>query len=64
VVGLGLLIPFLIEVFLAERVFAIVMACFCGLLGGIYVRYVVVNGAVKAPLNAEGVLIPLTPRPE
>jgi len=25
---------------------------------------VVVNGAVKAPLNAEGVLIPLTPRPE
>jgi len=64
VVGLGLLIPFLIEVFLAERVFAIVMACLCGLLGGIYVRYVVVNGAVKAPLNAEGVLIPLTPRPE
>jgi len=64
VVGLGLLIPFLIEVFLAERVFAIVMACLCGLLGGIFVRYVVVNGAVKAPLNAEGVLIPLTPRPE
>ena len=64
VIGLGLLIPFLIEVFLAERVFAIVMACLCGLLGGIFVRYVVVNGAVKAPLNAEGVLIPLTPRPE
>jgi len=64
VVGLGLLIPFLIEVFLAERVFAIVMACLCGLMGGFYVRYVVVNGAVKAPLNAEGVLVPLTPRPE
>ena len=64
VIGLGLLIPFLIEVFLAERVFAIVMACLCGLLGGIFVRYVVVAGAVKAPLNAEGVLIPLTPRPE
>ena len=64
VVGLGLLIPFLIEVFLADRVFAAVMACLCGLLGGIFVRYVVVAGAVKAPLNAEGVLIPLTPRPE
>jgi formate-dependent nitrite reductase membrane component NrfD len=64
VVGLGLLVPFLVEVFLAERVFAIVMACLCGLLGGIFVRYVVVAGAVKAPLNAEGVLIPLSPRPE
>jgi polysulfide reductase chain C len=64
VVGLGLLVPFLVEVFLAERVFAIVMACLCGLLGGIFVRYVVVNCAVKAPLNAEGVLIPLSPRPE
>jgi formate-dependent nitrite reductase membrane component NrfD len=64
VVGLGLLVPFLVEVFLADRVFAIVMACLCGLLGGIFVRYVIVAGAVKAPLNAEGVLIPLTPRPE
>jgi polysulfide reductase chain C len=64
VVGIGLLIPFLTEVFLSDRVFAIVMACLCGLLGGIFVRYVVVAGAVKAPLNAEGVLIPLTPRPE
>jgi polysulfide reductase chain C len=64
VVGLGLMVPFLIEVFLADRVFATVMACLCGLLGGIFVRYVVVNAAVKAPLNAEGVLIPLAPRPE
>ncbi len=64
VVALGLLVPFLIEVFLADRVFAIVMTCLCGLIGGIFVRYVVVAGAVKAPLNAEGVLIPLTPRPE
>jgi formate-dependent nitrite reductase membrane component NrfD len=64
VVVMGLVIPFLIEVFLADRVFAAAMACLCGLLGGIYVRYVVVNGAVKAPLNAEGVLVPLTPRPE
>ena len=61
---MGLVIPFLIEAFLSDRVFAAAMACLCGLLGGIYVRYVVVNGAVKAPLNAEGVLIPLTPRPE
>jgi formate-dependent nitrite reductase membrane component NrfD len=64
VVIMGLVIPFLIEVFLADRVFATVMACLCGLLGGIFVRYVVVAGAVKAPLNAEGVLIPLSPRPE
>jgi hypothetical protein len=61
---MGLMIPFLIEVFLADRVFAAVMACLCGLLGGFYVRYVVVVGAVKAPLNAEGVLVPLSPRPE
>jgi formate-dependent nitrite reductase membrane component NrfD len=64
VVVLGLLIPFLIEVFLADRVFATVMACLSGLLGGFYVRYVVVTGAVKAPLNAVGVLVPLSPRPE
>ena len=64
VVLIGLVTPFLSEVFLGEMVFAIVLACLCGLVGGIYVRYVVVNAAVKAPLNAEGVLIPLTPRPE
>jgi len=64
VVVIGLLIPFLLEAFMADRIFGIVLASICGLVGGIYVRYVVVNGAVKAPLNAEGVLIPLTPRPE
>jgi polysulfide reductase chain C len=64
VVLIGLVVPFLLEVFLADMVFTILLACLCGLVGGIYVRYVVVNGAVKAPLNAEGVLIPLTPRPE
>ncbi len=64
VVLIGLVTPFLLEAFLADMVFATVLACLCGLVGGIYVRYVVVNGAVKAPLNAEGVLIPLTPRPE
>jgi formate-dependent nitrite reductase membrane component NrfD len=64
VVIMGLVIPFLIEVFLADAAFATVMACLCGLVGGVYVRYVVVAGAVKAPLNAAGVLIPLSPRPE
>jgi polysulfide reductase chain C len=64
VVVIGLAIPFLLEVFMAEGVFGIMLACICGLVGGIYVRYVVVTGAVKAPLNAEGVLIPLSPRPE
>jgi formate-dependent nitrite reductase membrane component NrfD len=64
VVVIGLVIPFLLEAFMADRIFGIVLASICGLVGGIYVRYVVVNGAVKAPLNAEGVLIPLTPRPE
>jgi formate-dependent nitrite reductase membrane component NrfD len=64
VVVIGLVIPFLLEAFMADRVFGIVLACLCGLVGGIFVRYVVVNGAVKAPLNAEGVLIPLSPRPE
>jgi formate-dependent nitrite reductase membrane component NrfD len=64
VVVIGLVIPFLLEAFMADRIFGIALASICGLVGGIYVRYVVVNGAVKAPLNAEGVLIPLTPRPE
>jgi polysulfide reductase chain C len=64
VVVIGLAIPFLLEVFMAGGVFGIMLACICGLVGGIYVRYVVVTGAVKAPLNAEGVLIPLSPRPE
>lgn len=64
VVVIGLVIPFFLEVFMADRIFGIVPACICGLVGGVYVRYVVVNGAVKAPLNAEGVLIPLTPRPK
>jgi polysulfide reductase chain C len=64
VVVIGLVIPFLLEVFMADGIFGIMLACICGLVGGIYVRYVVVTGAVKAPLNAEGVLIPLSPRPE
>jgi len=64
VVLVGLVVPFLLEVFWADRTFPFLLACLCGLAGGIYVRYVVVTGAVKAPLNAEGVLVPLTPRPE
>jgi polysulfide reductase chain C len=64
VVVIGLAIPFLLEVFMPDGIFGIMLASICGLVGGIYVRYVVVTGAVKAPLNAEGVLIPLSPRPE
>jgi formate-dependent nitrite reductase membrane component NrfD len=63
VVLIGLVIPFLVEAFWLGRAFFL-FGCLCGLVRGIYVRYVVVSGAVKAPLNAEGVLIPLTPRPE
>jgi polysulfide reductase chain C len=64
VILIGLVIPFLLEIIWGGEPFAMVLASLCGLLGGVYVRYVVVTGAVKAPLNAEGVLIPLTPRPE
>lgn len=64
VVLIGLMIPFVLEVLQRSGFFVIIMACLCGLVGGIYVRYVVVSGAVKAPLSAAGVLIYLSPRPE
>ena len=64
VIVIGLVIPFLLEIIWGAEAFPIVLASLCGLVGGIYVRYVVVMGAVKAPLNAAGVLIYLTPRPE
>ena len=64
VVIIGLLIPFVLEVFLRDGTIPILIASLSGLVGGIYVRYIVVSGAVKAPLNAEGVLIYLSPRPE
>lgn len=64
VILVGLLIPLTLEVFWGDGTLSIVMASLCGLVGGIYVRYVVVSGAVKAPLNAGGVLIYLSPRPE
>jgi formate-dependent nitrite reductase membrane component NrfD len=64
VVIIGLLIPFVLEVFWGGETILILIASLCGLVGGIYVRYIVVSGAVKAPLNAEGVLIYLSPRPE
>ena len=60
----GLVIPFILEAFWSHDTFAVFLASLCGLVGGIFVRYVVVYGAVKAPLNAEGVLIYLSPRPE
>jgi len=64
VVLIGLALPFLLEVSWGDRLFAVLLASLSGLIGGICVRYVVVTGAVKAPLNAEGVLIYLSPRPE
>ena len=64
VVIIGLFIPFVLEMFWRNGTIPILIASLCGLLGGIYVRYIVVSGAVKAPLNAEGVLIYLSPRPE
>ena len=64
VVIIGLFIPFVLEVFWRDGTIPILIASLCGLVGGIYVRYIVVSGAVKAPLNAEGVLIYLSPRPE
>jgi formate-dependent nitrite reductase membrane component NrfD len=64
VILIGLVIPFVLEVFLGRGSLSILIASLCGLVGGLYVRYVVVSGAVKAPLNAEGVLIYLSPRPE
>ena len=64
VVIIGLFVPFVLEVFWRDGTIPILIASLCGLVGGIYVRYVVVSGAVKAPLNAEGVLIYLSPRPE
>ena len=64
VVLIGLALPFLLEVSWGDHPFAVLLASLSGLIGGIFVRYVVVSGAVKAPLNAEGVLIYLSPRPE
>jgi polysulfide reductase chain C len=64
VVLVGLGIPFLLEIFWGVESFPMVLASLCGLIGGFYIRYVVVSGAVKAPLNADGVFVYLAPRPE
>jgi formate-dependent nitrite reductase membrane component NrfD len=64
VVLIGLAVPFALEVSWGDQLWAVFLASLSGLIGGICVRYVVVSGAVKAPLNAEGVLICLSPRPE
>jgi polysulfide reductase chain C len=64
VILIGLTIPFLLEIMWGGEAFAMLLASLCGLVGGLYVRYVVVSGAVKEPLHAEGVFIPLSPRPE
>jgi formate-dependent nitrite reductase membrane component NrfD len=64
VILIGLIIPFLFEIMWGDKLFAMVLASLCGLVGGLFVRYVVISGAVKEPLNTEGVLISLSPRPE
>jgi polysulfide reductase chain C len=64
IVLVGLVVPFLLEAVWVGESFPIALASLCGLAGGYYVRYVVVSGAVKAPLNADGVLVYLAPRPE
>jgi polysulfide reductase chain C len=64
VIMIGIVIPFLFEILWGSEPFAIFVASLCGLGGGLFVRYVVVSGAVKEPLHAEGVFIHLSPRPE
>ena len=64
VVLVGLVIPFLLEILWGGDPAPMVLASLCGLAGGLYVRYVVVSGAVKAPLSADGVFVYLAPRPE
>jgi polysulfide reductase chain C len=64
VILVGLVIPFVFEAFLGAGSLSILISSLCGLVGGLYVRYVIVSGAVKAPLKAEGVFIYLSPRPE
>ncbi len=61
---IGLVVPFVLEILGGSHLFIVLLASLSGLIGGICVRYVVVSGAVKAPLNAEGVLVYLSPRPE
>jgi polysulfide reductase chain C len=60
----GLVIPFLLEIIWGGEPVPMMLASLCGLAGGLYVRYVVVSGAVKVPLNADGVFVYLAPRPE
>lgn len=64
VILIGLFIPFLFEMMWREKFLAMVVASLCGLMGGVYIRYVIVSGAVKEPIHTEGVFIPISPRPE
>lgn len=62
VVVIGIILPLFIEILGGNK--SLIIACLAGLIGGFYVRFVVVSGAEKTPLNASGILIYLTPRPK
>lgn len=64
VIFIGLFIPLLFEIVWRDKLLALVLASFCGLIGGIYVRYVIVSGAVKEPIHMEGAFVLISPRPE
>lgn len=62
IVAVGIFLPFFIEIFGGEN--SLIIASLAVLIGGFYIRFVVVSAAEKTPLNADGVLIYLTPRPK
>jgi formate-dependent nitrite reductase membrane component NrfD len=64
VVFIGILIPFFFEILGGGSKSLTLIACLAGLIGGFFVRFVIVSAAEKTPLNVEGVLIYLTPRPK
>ncbi len=62
VVAIGIILPLFIEILGGNKY--LIIACLAVLIGGFYVRFIVVSGAEKTPLNASGILIYLTPRPK
>lgn len=64
VVFVGIIIPFFFEILAGNSYTMILIGSLAGLVGGFYIRYIVVSAAEKTPLNVNGVLIYLTPRPK
>lgn len=62
VVAIGIIIPFLIEILWGNR--SLIIASLAVLIGGFYIRFIVVSAAEKTPLNVDGILIYLSPRPK